>query len=119
VTLVRGVDTSVGQAGYCEACGVSMPDGPDACLGYLPNVSHACCGHGGVTEAYVVIGGEPDETCVDRNCLTLRGVDALVYFDNVRALATPPSAARPSRIRERADSDAIRDRLASAHEWFS
>ena len=38
----------------CPACHVAMTrSGPDACLGYVPGVSNACCGHGRVCECYV------------------------------------------------------------------
>lgn len=37
----------------CVSCGV-LTDGPDPCLGVLPGVSSACCGHG-VEEPYVVM----------------------------------------------------------------
>ena len=31
----------------CKRCGkVPTPEGYDACLGYIPNVISACCGHG-------------------------------------------------------------------------
>ena len=38
----------------CPACG-KMPtkEGHDACLGTLPGVKHACCGHG-VEEGYIM-----------------------------------------------------------------
>lgn len=76
----RGVDTTTGEAGYCDVCQVSMPQGPDACLGYLPNVSQACCGHG-VVEPYVVIGGTPDEADPKApGKWTLRGEDATAFF---------------------------------------
>ncbi len=32
----------------CGHCGLAnTPEGHDACLGTLPGVSNACCGHGG------------------------------------------------------------------------
>jgi len=38
----------------CPRCGrLPTPEGHDACLGTLPGVKSACCGHG-VTEAIVV-----------------------------------------------------------------
>lgn len=44
----------------CAVCGLRCePDEPDACLGLLPGVFAACCGHGGLhgpehgTEAYI------------------------------------------------------------------
>jgi hypothetical protein len=44
-----------------------MPTGPDACLGYLPFTSHACCGHGDITLSYLVLttaGPDADMTRV-------------------------------------------------------
>jgi hypothetical protein len=38
----------------CPACQATMGvNGPDACLGYVPGVRNACCGHGRVCECYV------------------------------------------------------------------
>ncbi len=38
----------------CAACGqLPTPEGHDACLGTLPGVWNACCGHGDPSEAYV------------------------------------------------------------------
>jgi len=38
----------------CKRCGLlPTPDGYDACLGYIPNVISACCGHG-VEKSYKV-----------------------------------------------------------------
>ena len=52
----------------CVQCGqLAAPDGPDPCLGLLPDVKAACCGHG-VEEPYVVVHG------------TVRGPQALDYF---------------------------------------
>lgn len=41
----------------CAACNFtcSTKYGPDPCLGWLPNVEHACCGHGDVSQAYVIL----------------------------------------------------------------
>lgn len=42
----------------CVSCGLTAePKGPDPCLGRLPGVAFACCGHG-VTEPYTI----PEET---------------------------------------------------------
>lgn len=39
----------------CNACGARCPDdAPDPCLGMLPGVSAACCGHGDPGGAYVL-----------------------------------------------------------------
>ena len=38
----------------CGHCGLpNRPDGHDACLGELPGVMNACCGHGDQRDAYV------------------------------------------------------------------
>ena len=81
---MRGRDTSLGQAGFCADCGVSMPAGPDACLGTIPGVSHACCGHGSAKDAYVVLGGQPGQPSWEIDTVTLRGLDALEFFSLIR-----------------------------------
>ena len=78
--LRRGVDTNVGEAGFCESCQVRIPEGPDTCLGTIPGVSHACCGHGRVEGAYVVLGGEPDSPAWAVDTVTLRGDAARQFF---------------------------------------
>lgn len=43
----------------CQACGVTRPkegNVPDPCLGLLPGVRNACCGHGSRWRAYVQEG---------------------------------------------------------------
>lgn len=38
----------------CSYCGrAAGRDEPDPCIGYLPGVSNACCGHGVPEEAYI------------------------------------------------------------------
>jgi hypothetical protein len=38
----------------CAACGlVAGEDGPDPCIGTIPGVDYACCGHGDPTGAYI------------------------------------------------------------------
>jgi hypothetical protein len=38
----------------CTACGATVTEGqPDPCIGFIPGVSAACCGHGGEVPAYV------------------------------------------------------------------
>jgi len=48
----------------CKVCG-ELKGGkePDPCLGYLPGISHACCGHGKTAAAYCVgwDGCKPNE----------------------------------------------------------
>jgi hypothetical protein len=54
----------------CVQCGLTAdPDGPAPCLGMLPGVTAACCGHG-VDEPYVLAHG------------SLRGQQALDYFSH-------------------------------------
>ena len=50
-------DTKEPVAGSNRPCGICdnerTPEGHDACLGNLPDVVNACCGHGEVEEAYI------------------------------------------------------------------
>jgi hypothetical protein len=79
--LRRGADTSLGQAGWCDRCQHPVGDGVDRCLGTLPGVSHACCGHGDDAKAYVVLGGRPNQAmCEIPDAVTLTGAKALAYF---------------------------------------
>lgn len=42
------------QERNCGHCGLfSTPEGHDGCLGTLPNVMNACCGHGLENDAYI------------------------------------------------------------------
>ncbi len=42
----------------CRRCGQPpTPEGHDACLGHLPNVVSACCGHG-IEEPFVILAKE-------------------------------------------------------------
>lgn len=70
---------------FCEGCGLEFELGyrPDPCIGgYLPGVAHACCGHGVVWQAYVTLGGVPDQ-CANTipGCACLRGQDAIDYIE--------------------------------------
>jgi hypothetical protein len=51
---------TVGNPRDCGVCGkADTPEGHDPCLGTIPGVFAACCGHGNPAEAYVVLeGGE-------------------------------------------------------------
>ena len=52
----------------CGKCGLPYTsEGHDGCLGTLPNVSNACCGHGRINDAYVQF----------LNGTRLSGVDAI------------------------------------------
>lgn len=77
----------------CGACRRSVVEGePDPCLGLIPGVSHACCGHGDVRLAYVVIGGEPDQPGAAwlPDSQTLEGEAALAYFEAHAPKGGPP-----------------------------
>lgn len=39
------------QCGFCDK--KNTPEGHDGCLGTLPGIMNACCGHGSTNEAYV------------------------------------------------------------------
>lgn len=48
----------------CKKCGKLFSEGePDACLGKLPGVKQACCGHGIRNDAYIIF----------ENGITIRG----------------------------------------------
>jgi hypothetical protein len=74
-TQDRGYETSEGEAGFCKACDAYVPSGPDICLGTIPGVCLACCGHGGVCQPYVVFGEYPNG-----NWLMLEDDKALQFF---------------------------------------
>jgi hypothetical protein len=39
----------------CGYCGrPRTPEGYDSCIGYIPEAIAACCGHGTISEAYVL-----------------------------------------------------------------
>jgi hypothetical protein len=43
----------------CAVCKATVgPDRPDACMGTLPGVIDACCGHGVPRRAYIVFESE-------------------------------------------------------------
>ncbi len=54
-------DTMTASAGNerpCGYCGMSdTKEGHDGCLGTIPNVMNACCGHGEIGEAYIQYKG--------------------------------------------------------------
>src|SRR5207302_8831894 len=73
--LTATVDVEgVGVERPCVQCGlVATPDGPDPCLGMLPEVVSACCGHG-VEEPYLKFRMSHDRP------VGLRGEAARRYF---------------------------------------
>ena len=68
---------------------------PDPCLGYLPGVAHACCGHGNINMAFVngFDGCKPDECITEENLSEIkykkgywvkRGKEALEYMQKLK-----------------------------------
>lgn len=56
----------------CGYCGLNnTPEGHDSCLGTLPNVMNACCGHGEDESAYIQY----------KDGKTLRGLNAKKIID--------------------------------------
>lgn len=63
--------------GYCNK--PDTPEGHDGCLGTLPEVMNACCGHGVVSEAYVQF----DDGKI------IRGEKAAQHFMQLKREASP------------------------------
>jgi len=65
---------TVGNERNCGECGKARtPQGHDGCLGTLPGVRNACCGHGHQAEAYVQFASGRE----------LRGQEALRFFNSL------------------------------------
>lgn len=63
------------QGRPCGQCDQPNTDeGHDACLGTLPGVMNACCGHGDARSAYVQF---PNGGC-------LRGIEATRFFEGTK-----------------------------------
>src|SRR5262249_20350644 len=72
----------------CVACGLTAtPDGPDPCLGMLPGVVSACCGHG-VEEPVVLFRFSTDARA------GLRGAAARTFFTHQGVGPHEPDEAR-------------------------
>jgi hypothetical protein len=69
--------------------------GADPCLGWLPGVVFACCGHGGESRAHVVIAGRTPETPASR----LYADEALDYFKSIGVGPPEQRCSRPSDVR--------------------
>jgi hypothetical protein len=55
----RGLNTDSDIIETCAHCGGDRQnDKPDPCLGMLPGVAGACCGHGDPSRAYVMLRAE-------------------------------------------------------------
>lgn len=64
------LDNKNRKCGYCNKS--NTKEGHDGCIGKLPNVLNACCGHGTVEEAYIQFSDKTE----------LRGITALQYLKN-------------------------------------
>lgn len=90
---------------YCAKCKEKLNLGqPDPCLGLLPNIAHACCGHGKTAQAYCIGWKDckPNESCVgiDKPWFDIvdmewkhyipegyvhkRGLDAIIYMNTIK-----------------------------------
>ena len=59
------------KCGYCNK--QNTKEGHDGCLGILPNVLNACCGHGIIEEAYIQFADNTE----------LRGVKAAQFINQI------------------------------------
>ena len=71
----------------CKSCGIAYRPGeePDPCLGELPGVLEACCGHGRLEKGYVMF---------DDGTL-LRGFRRIEYHDLNRKWRSDGPAKKP------------------------
>ncbi len=52
--LYADTDKAITDDRPCPRCDrMATPEGHDACLGHIPNVKAACCGHG-ISEPYIL-----------------------------------------------------------------
>lgn len=101
------------RCSYCDVCCMSFSPGddPDPCFGgEIPGVAGACCGHGDLHSAYVMLGTpyvSPGGT------VTLRGRNALTFFALLARRGewrTVDARRVPSRIEPWGGRDAEDDR---------
>jgi len=75
--------TTVGFT-HCNHCNLDpTKEGHDACLGTLPNVMNACCGHGDVNLAYVQFNHKDYQE--DSNKQRLSGQVALDVMNQLKS----------------------------------
>lgn len=80
----------------CAKCAIKYdPHKPDPCLGFIPGVIHACCGHGIENDAYVAFGTLPSgESLSGHNYgdefLVLRRKKAIKFFDLMNKAKNDP-----------------------------
>jgi hypothetical protein len=85
----------------CGRCGLERTvDGHDGCIGFLPGVANACCGHGEEDCAYVQFFHQ--DYANNPNKLRLSGIQALDYFRN-----NSPTFTRVSKQIKMTDNDAM------------
>lgn len=64
---------------HCSHCNKNRtPEGHDGCIGTLPNVMNACCGHGEDSVAYVQFDHKDYNS--EPNKILLQGQEALAYI---------------------------------------
>lgn len=81
----RGLNTDPNVRWACGHCGGEQGwRDPDPCLGWLDNVSSACCGHGDAEDAYVVFKDWHPAGQIEMP-RQLRGQEAADYFLSVAA----------------------------------
>lgn len=52
------LEPTVSNPRPCGRCGKDRtPEGYDACLGHIPGIINACCGHGDDKEVYFILEG--------------------------------------------------------------
>lgn len=69
----------------CGHCGIKRtPEGHDGCIGTLPNVMNACCGHGETRHAYVQFNHIDYDQ--DPNKFSISGEEALRYINENRVV---------------------------------
>jgi len=70
----------------CGHCGRGdTPEGHDGCLGTLPGVMNACCGHGVESEAYIQFSPG----------VAIYGGEAAGEIHRLKMQVNPPSSAKP------------------------
>lgn len=85
-----GEPTAGNRRSWCGHCGLSdTPEEHDGCLGALPGVMNACCGHGDEEEAYVQFW----------DGASLHGSEAVEWIESVRD--SPPAVMRYPEAFER------------------
>jgi len=93
----HGGSGNEGREGFCLSCQKWMGRRePDACLGFLPGVAHACCGHGSSDPitggAYCVFGDAPDEGVYEMKEVAVLWGDAATHYFRSLGLSVPDNA---------------------------